>query len=382
MRSAVLVLSCLACAVHARRVHDDKKLSEDDIGSVQALSMMLLAQNPSLLQNPSRQAMFNRKNTRTSLAPVNMEVKDLAQELHVIFVRHGRTTDNAQGVISGGDANPDLVPEGKEQAKAANVVYKALEAKGLVNDDTVVFTTDRSRAQDTAKFFTGRTNAENIVTDQRLMERLLGTWDSKLTERLQKEVKKIDGFTPPFEEKPADHKAHVEECLDERIKASNGTPFIIVSHGGTTRRIAAYLGIEEGLEVQNAVPHHAVSRDGGKSWEIKKFAVDASGELSETVLPKQLPKPASTERTMQSILEEHASNTSISNGVLTILADLSSEAKAALADDLGQLLIGKLYKDEGVVSIDGSRIMVTLDDIQAEIITTFAKLKGMEIASR
>ena len=305
-----------------------------------------------------------------------------AQELHVIFIRHGRTTDNAKGVISGGVANPDLVPEGQEQAKASNVVYKALEAKGIVNDGTHVYTTDRTRAIDTAKFFTGRENAENFTIDNRLLERLLGDWDSKLTERLQKEVKAIDGFSPPNEEKPAEHKAHVEECLDERISESDGTPFIIVSHGGTTRRIAAYFGIEEGLEVQNAVPHHAVSKDGGKSWEIKKFAVDANGDLTEEVLPKQLPKAASTARTMQNILEEHAANASISGGVLTITTDISDEDKAALADDLGQMLIGKFYKDEGVVSVEGDAVVVKLDDIQAEILTTFAKLKGMEISAK
>ena len=80
-----------------------------------------------------------------------------ADELHAIFIRHGRTTDNAKGVISGGVANPDLVPEGRDQAKEANTVYKALEAKGLVNDETPLFTTDRTRAVDTAKLFTGRT---------------------------------------------------------------------------------------------------------------------------------------------------------------------------------------------------------------------------------
>ncbi len=305
-----------------------------------------------------------------------------AQELHVIFIRHGRTTDNAKGVISGGVANPDLVPEGREQAKEANIVYKALEAKGLVNDDTPLYTTDRTRAVDTGKLFTGRENAENFTIDQRLLERLLGDWDSKLTERLQKEVKAIDGFSPPNEEKPAEHKAHVVEALDELIKGSNGKPFIIVSHGGTTRRIAAYFGIEEGLEVQNAVPHHAVSKDGGKTWEIKKFAVDANGELQEEVLPKKLPKAASTARTMQSILEEHGAKSSISGNAFTIETDISDEAKEALADDLGQLLIGKFYKDEGVVSVEGDIVMVKLDDVQAEILTTFAKLKGMEIAAQ
>ena len=304
-----------------------------------------------------------------------------AKELHVIFIRHGRTTDNAKGVISGGEANPDLVPEGLEQAKEANKVYKALEAKGLVNDDTLLFTTDRTRAVDTGKLFTGRENAENFTIDQRLLERLLGDWDSKLTERLQKEVKAIDGFSPPNEELPADHKAHVVECLDQRIQESNGTPFIIVSHGGTTRRIAAYFGIEEGLEVQNAVPHHAVSKDGGKTWEIKKFRVDENGDLQEEVLPKKLPKAASTARTMESILQEHAANSSLAGGIFTINTDISDDAKNALADDLGQLLVGKHYKDEGAVAVEGSSVVVKLDDVQSDILKTFAKLKGFEISA-
>lgn len=311
---------------------------------------------------------------------MNNEVKSpSADELHVIFIRHGRTTDNAKGVISGGVADPDLVPEGREQAKEANIVYKALEAKGLVNDDTPLFTTDRTRAVDTGKLFTGRENGENFTIDQRLLERLLGDWDSKLTERLQKEVKAINGFSPPNEEKPAEHKAHVVECLDQHISEANGKPFIIVSHGGTTRRIAAYFGIEEGLEVQNAVPHHAVSKDGGKSWEIKKFCVDEKGELQEEVLPKKLPKAASTARTMESILQEHAPKASLSNDVLTIETDISQEAKDALADDLGQLLIGKHYKDEGAVTVEGANVVVKLDKVQSEILQVFAKLKGMEI---
>ena len=314
---------------------------------------------------------------------MSKEVKSpSAQELHVIFIRHGRTTDNAKGVISGGVADPDLVPEGREQAKEANKVYKALEAKGLVNDETPLFTTDRTRAIDTGKFFTGRENAENFSTDQRLLERLLGDWDSKLTERLQKEVKAIEGFSPPNEEKPADHKAHVVESLDQHIKEADGKPFMIVSHGGTTRRIAAYFGIEEGLEVQNAVPHHAVSKDGGKSWEIKKFSVDENGQLQEEVLPKKLPKAASTARTMENILQEHAPNTSISDGVLTVKTDINQEAKDALADDLGQLLIGKFYKDEGAVRVEGADVAVKLDKVQTEIFQEFARLKGMGISTQ
>lgn len=313
-----------------------------------------------------------------------------AEELHVIFIRHGKTTDNAKGVISGGVADPDLVPEGRDQAKEANKVYKALETKGLVNNDTPLFTTDRTRAVDTAKFFTGREDGANIKTDQRLLERLLGDWDSKLTERLQKEVKAIDGFSPPNEEKPADHKAHVVESLDQRINEADGKPFMIVSHGGTTRRIAAYFGIEEGLEVQNAIPHHAISKDGGKSWEVKKFSIDEKGQLQEEVLPKKLPKAVSIDRTLESILEEHVPKASLSKGksgsdILTIETDklkMNKEVRDALAEDLGQLLIGKHHKDEGAVRVEGADVVVKMDKVQAEILREFAKQKGVEISTQ
>jgi len=302
--------------------------------------------------------------------------------LHVIFIRHGRTTDNANGVISGGTADPDLVPEGRDQAKEAHQVYQALKAKGIVNDETSIFTTDRRRAVDTAKLFTGRENGENVTIDPRLLERLLGDWDSKLTERLQKEIKAIPGFSPPAEEAPADHKSHVFECLDQRIAEARGQPIIIVSHGGTTRRIAAYFGIEEGLEVQNAVPHHAVSNDGGKSWELKRFCVDVKGQLQEEVLPKKLLKVASTERTMESILAEHAPQACLSttDHVFTIAIENNTDKEAidALANDIGQLLIGKSY-DAGTVAVEGAVVEVKLDKMQAEILQQYANLIGIEI---
>ena len=302
--------------------------------------------------------------------------------LHVIFLRHGRTTDNANGVISGGAADPELVPEGRDQARAAHQVYTALEENGIVNDDTPVFTTDRRRAVDTAKMFTGRENGELFTTDQRLLERLLGDWDSKLTERLQKEIKAIPGFAPPTEESPAEHKAHVFNCLDERIADAHGRPIIIVSHGGTTRRISSYFGIEEGLDVQNAVPHHAVSNDGGKSWELKRFRLDAEGQLEEEVLPKKLAQVASIKRTLESILVEHAPQASLSatEHVLTIEVDITTNREAidALANDLGQLLIGKCY-DAGTVVVEDAAVVVKLDRVQAEILQRFADLKGIEL---
>jgi len=306
--------------------------------------------------------------------------------LHVIFIRHGRTIDNENGVISGGIADPELTPEGMDQAKKSHEVFKALKAKGIVNDRTPVFTTDRKRAVETAKLFTGREQKEHFTIDTRLLERLLGDWDTILTERLQKEIKLIPGFSPPAEEIPIDHKSHVFDCLDQRIadaRARGGQPIIIVSHGGTTRRIATYFGIEEGLEVQNAVPHHAVSNDGGTSWELKRFLVDGQGQLQEEVLPKKLDKVASTERTMESILVEYASQASLSDDhIFTIQIEnitTNKEAIDVLVNDLGQLLIGKSY-DASAVVVEGAAVVVKLDKVQAEILQQFAKLKSIEFA--
>jgi len=363
--------------------------------------------------------------------------------LHVIFIRHGRTIDNEKGVISGGEADPELTPEGKEQAQQSHIVYQALMATGIVTDQTPVYTTDRKRAMDTATLFTGRDRDRDrdcddeqnntFIIDPRLLERKLGDWDTILTERFQKEIKVIPGFSPPAEETPTEHKSHVFECLDQRIAEVKArvaqttdththtatqhgrqpSTIIIVSHGGTTRRIATYFGIEEGLEVQNAVPHHAVSKDGGTNWELTRFRVDGQGQLHEEVLPKKLPVPTNTteqqQRTMESILLQFASHVSISEdhvltikllkqkttttttNTTTITLPKNQEAIiAALVTDLGQLLIGKSYTASNcsAVKVTDSdetgtsvvlQVVVKLNKVQADILQQFAKLKGIKL---
>ena len=43
-------------------------------------------------------------------------------------------------------------------------------------------------------------------------------------------------------------------------------------------------------------------------------------------------------------------------------------------------LIGKLYKDDNVVSVEGTDVVVKLDDVQSEILQEFSRLKGMPIS--
>ena len=46
----------------------------------------------------------------------------MEKRIDVYFMRHGRTSDNDKGVVSGGDANPNLIKDGIEQATETNKI--------------------------------------------------------------------------------------------------------------------------------------------------------------------------------------------------------------------------------------------------------------------
>mmetsp|Transcript_61383 Transcript_61383/g.68741 ORF Transcript_61383/g.68741 Transcript_61383/m.68741 type:complete len:105 (-) Transcript_61383:1108-1422(-) len=103
-----------------------------------------------------------------------------------------------------------MTPEGREQAKQSHKVYQALMANWIVTDRTPVYTKERKWAIDTATLFTGRDldcdeHTNTFTIDPRLLEQKLGNRDTILTDRFQKEIKLIPGFSPPAEETPMDH---------------------------------------------------------------------------------------------------------------------------------------------------------------------------------
>lgn len=302
----------------------------------------------------------------------------MSEKIDVYFVRHGKTEDNKQGVISGGGANPDLLPEGIEQARRANKIYERLKREGKISDDTPVITTNRNRTLKTTELFTLR-DRSGITIDNGFLERGLGKWDRTLTERLQKEFKTTN-FSLPEEENSSAHKRRVEDSLKQHIAKADGKPIIIVSHGGTSRRIAEYFGVEKGMEVENSVPYHASSMDGGKKWTVTKLSVDEQDIVQEK-------KGKKGKATLEEILQKYQNNISLTvnkdgKNILTVKLDRAKTARdeiIGLADDLGELLIGKHYKELKTVQIDNSSITLQLNPTQTEILKKFAELKGISI---
>lgn len=152
-------------------------------------------------------------------------------------LRHGQSTDNLAGLISGGGSDPDLTEEGIAQAKKAALLLKALEIK----PDRII-TSCLKRAKDTARFLNA--HAE-FLEDADLNERHLGELDGKISEAEQKILKILPG-----EEAGESHAARVIASVRKHIEAHEIPLF--VCHGGTIRRILEALDLKGQVEVENA----------------------------------------------------------------------------------------------------------------------------------
>ncbi len=315
-----------------------------------------------------------------------MNTEQTQKPIDIYLIRHGKTLDNIRGVTSGGDADPRLSQEGIDGAEKANAIYKILLEKGTITEKTPIVTTGRHRTDETAKHFSGR---DDFIVEEAFRERTSGKWVGILTERLYKELKDPKGKpVPDIGEDIGRHKDRVKPALEKWIERAKAEPIIIVSHAGTTRRISSLLTNNGEIEIENSVPYHLKSVDGGKSWDIKKLTIE-NGTIKEEAI-KQQEKEKTSQATLggkDGILEINKAGISLKlheNGssIFTVTPDklLYSQKKIEkLADDLGELLIGKDYKEKKVVRKDGSSISVILNPTQTKILRVFSQINGVEL---
>jgi broad specificity phosphatase PhoE len=90
----------------------------------------------------------------------------------LVLWRHGRTEWNAAGRFQG-QLDPPLDDEGRNQAARA---APHLVAAGLSPDDTVVVSSDLSRAAETAATLTALLGVP-LILDERLREHGMGSWE-------------------------------------------------------------------------------------------------------------------------------------------------------------------------------------------------------------
>lgn len=153
------------------------------------------------------------------------------------IMRHGQTTDNAAGLISGAGSDPDLTDLGRAQAEAAYAIYQHLDPMPLT-----VIASGLRRTHETARLATQRVD---FIIDPDLNERHLGELDGKISEAEQKARQPLPG-----EESSADHRTRVLTALNRHLQQDEVPLFIC--HGGTVRRALELAEVEVPEKIGNA----------------------------------------------------------------------------------------------------------------------------------
>ena len=160
-------------------------------------------------------------------------------ELTLHLVRHGETAWNAEGRMQGSVDVP-LNATGRKQAQAAAT---------LLADRPIgaVIASDLSRARETAAAIAERHGLE-VVTDPALQERDFGVVEGRLYDDGAAEYGDrwqvlLRGDEGAFEggESTRQHYDRVAAFMDQLMAAPPAREIALVSHGGTVRRIRAYL---------------------------------------------------------------------------------------------------------------------------------------------
>lgn len=153
------------------------------------------------------------------------------------IMRHGQTTDNALGLISGAGSDPHLTDLGREQAKRAQALFSKLP---VIPSKIIV--SGLRRTHQTAEIVVGHLE---FIIDADLNERHLGDLDGKITEAEQKIKAPLPG-----EESSEEHFNRVIKSMARHLQDDDMALFIC--HGGTVRRILEALDLKDKVSVGNA----------------------------------------------------------------------------------------------------------------------------------
>ena len=167
----------------------------------------------------------------------------------LLLVRHGETDWNAEGRLQGHTDRP-LNDHGRRQAKA---LAERLAGEGA----DAIYASDLSRAKETAEILGTRLGLP-VVIDADLREKNWGNWEG-LTgdERIHVE---FEG------ESVQEHRERVLRAIERISERHPGQRVIVVTHGGSLRRIqAAVNGVADPVIDNCAVWTYQVEAEGRRS---------------------------------------------------------------------------------------------------------------------
>lgn len=175
-----------------------------------------------------------------------------------LFVRHGETTANRDGVICGGTDRP-LTRRGEAQARGA-----AARIAGFEPDAAI--TTPLRRARRTAELCLSGTRL-TAVPDPRLQERDWGRLEGQALSRIVPY-----GETPPGGESWSAFTARVVDGLTEAL--AHARP-VVIAHSGV-HRVLRWLatGDPAGPRIANGQPVVVVIPEEGGTWSFTPLEED------------------------------------------------------------------------------------------------------------
>jgi broad specificity phosphatase PhoE len=142
----------------------------------------------------------------------------------LLLVRHGETDWNAAGRLQGHTDRP-LNEYGRRQAREL--------AERLAGDGVgAVYTSDLARARETAEIIATRLGLE-IVLDPDLREKDWGNWEGLTAD--ERASLEFEG------ESTEEHRERVLRAVARIVAAHPGERVVVVTHGGSLRRIQAAL---------------------------------------------------------------------------------------------------------------------------------------------
>jgi glucosyl-3-phosphoglycerate phosphatase len=153
---------------------------------------------------------------------------------HLILVRHGESTWNAEHRLQG-----QLDPPLSETGRAQSAELRPLVERLAVAPDRVIVS-DLSRARETADLL----GLEPAVVDPRWREIDVGEWGGKTAAEVDAESGELTNWrggprTAPGGETWDEFTARVSDAVDELVGA--GGPWLVVCHGGCIRVATARL---------------------------------------------------------------------------------------------------------------------------------------------
>jgi glucosyl-3-phosphoglycerate phosphatase len=151
---------------------------------------------------------------------------------HLILVRHGESTWNAEERLQG-QLDPPLSDRGREQARALTAMLDGLP-------DERVICSDLSRARETAKLL----GLRPARFDPRWREIDVGSWAGRTAAEIDAQGGELTNWRggprrAPDGEAWDAFAARVSGAVDELI--ADGGPWVVISHGGCIRVATAHL---------------------------------------------------------------------------------------------------------------------------------------------